>query len=58
MTTAVAFRRTAKFIDTKFESAKQNETLCSFCEYLQMMTLMTLPVAVPFLIIFLETNYR
>ena len=55
MTTAVALRRTAKFIDTKFEEAKQNERVCKICEYLQMMTLMTLPIAMPFLIIYFQS---
>jgi len=57
MTTVVALRRTAKFIDRKFEVAKQNETVCRFCDALQMITLMTLPISVPFLIIYLEMGF-
>ena len=57
MTTVVALRRTARFIDRKFEVAKQNETVCRFCDALQMITLMTLPISVPFLIIYLEMGF-
>jgi hypothetical protein len=57
MNFAVALRRTAKFIDNKFESARRNETLCVFCECLKTMTLMTLTLSLPFLIIFLETTF-
>jgi hypothetical protein len=57
MTNSVAFRRTVKLIDKKFEEAKQNEPLCKFCEFLQMTVLMTLPLALPFIIILLELRY-
>jgi hypothetical protein len=56
MTTAVAFERAAKIIDTKFEEVKQNEQVCKFCELLQMMSLMTLPFAIPYFIIYWSYN--
>ena len=34
-----------------YEKLKENEKVCRFCEFTQMLTFMTLPIALPFIII-------
>jgi len=41
----------------KVDRLRENEKVCVFCDAVQMVTLMTLPIAIPFIIMYMTIHY-